>query len=181
VAERDRTNSDCEVTIKFSVGDSLRGREHYAAGIVLGRTLKVDRVTFKALRHEPEELTQYDKRVEANFLRDQIHIARADDLVSSWIIPIPFEKVPQCWLNPLHTVMDWQGNIYICCFYYYRWDSHRIGNIFEKPFREIWMSAEHREKIRQIKREACNLVDCKFVLHDQAVQDFEKGKRGYFL
>jgi wyosine [tRNA(Phe)-imidazoG37] synthetase (radical SAM superfamily) len=178
---RNDANSNLEITVKFAVGKHLRGCDHYRDGILLARDLGVDRIVFKALRHQPEELEPITKEIEANRLREMVHDLRAEDMVRSWINPIPFDKVPQCWLNPLHTVIDWRGDMYICCFYYFREERHKIGNIFETPFHELWFSELHRQKIREIKREECFKVDCKVVLHHHAVQDFEKGMRGHFL
>lgn len=177
---RNKVNSRCEITLKFAVGKSLSGRNHYFDAIRLGQSLGVDRIHIKALRHEPEELGPVQKVTEAEELKRAIELLKVDPkYVTSWIVPEPISY--KCWLNPLHTVMDYRGNIYICCFYYYREEAHLIGNIFEKDFEEIWMGPEHRKKIAGINPEECNKVDCKFFRHHDAFnQEIESG-RAYFI
>jgi MoaA/NifB/PqqE/SkfB family radical SAM enzyme len=174
--DRDQFDSACEISIKFSVGKSLRGLTHYIDGLKLGEDLDVDRITFKALRHEPEELTVKEAGLENGLLEELLSRDEyTRSKVSSWIVP--WMNAPTCWLNPLHTVMDHLGNIYICCFYYHRdREKHCLGNIFEQSFKEIWFSEKHWEKINDIKREECRQVDCKFFHHHKAVyQALERG------
>jgi len=96
-------------------------------------------------------------------------------------IPVRNDDVPKCWLNPLHTTMDHKGNIYLCCYYYYREERHLIGNIFETPFEEMWMSRDHRRKIGAIERAECAKVDCKFFNHHKAVDSAKIGGQIHFL
>ncbi len=169
ISHRDKVGSTCEISIKFSVGKSLRGTGHYMAGIELGRSLGVDSIQFKALRHEPEELNYDDKVIENRLLRQAIYESGADDLVRYWIVPE--SHIPQCYLNPLHVVVDHNGDMYLCCFYYYRGNEHKIGNIITDNFSDVWYGAKHAEKVKAIDKNQCEFVDCKFFKH-HAVADW---------
>lgn len=167
-------NSKCDISIKFSVGKSLRGFSHYHRGIQLGKVLKVDNVQFKALRHKPEELTLQEKKDE-----DLIDISAEGIQVRKWITPA--EKIPQCWLNPLHTVVDHTGNVYICCYYYYRGKEHVLGNMLETKIDKFWFSDEHKKKIKDINKKECAKVDCKFFRHHRVVDEMIKTGKWNFL
>jgi len=176
---RNLSGSTCEIGIKFSVGKLLCGIEHYKAGIELGKQLGVNSVQFKALRHEPEELTLAQKHAERTLLRKAIYESNMPKLVRYWIVPETC--IPQCWLNPLHIVIDHNGDCYICCFYYYRGDEHKLGNILNTPFDDFWYNQEHKDKIAAIDKTKCEMVDCKFFRHHAVVNWAFDRKRVYWL
>lgn len=70
-----------------------------------------------------------------------------------------------CWITPVQTDIDAFGNVYLCCYYMYREEDHKIGNIFEKSFKEIWESDYHREKIKKIRKYECMKHDCRFMTY----------------
>jgi GTP 3',8-cyclase len=177
VEEKYTRNSEIEISAKYSVGKSLKGVDHYTNAIKYCESIGVDWITFKALRHEPEELSSSQLVVEEYTLCEELGTdAERRAKVRYWIRP--YEDIPQCWLNPFHTVMDHLGNLYICCYYYHRdMEKHRLGNIFEQSFSEIWFSDKHKEKIKAIQKHECALVDCKFFHHHTAVEkSMERGK-----
>jgi radical SAM protein with 4Fe4S-binding SPASM domain len=170
--KREDIGASLEISIKFAVGKSLRGYDHYMRCLDLGRKIGASRITIKALRHEPEELTLVDSHIEHQLLKNVIQAQGAEDLVSYWIKPFDMDDVSQCWLNPVHTVIDWDGSVYICCYFYYgRQDELKIGNINEKSFKEIWEDKMHWDKVKNINRHNCMKVDCKFFKHHQAVNE----------
>ena len=174
VSIKNKTCSKCEIGIKFSVGKSLRGYSHYKNATDLGLDLGVDNIQFKALRHEPEELCLIDKHVEEEL------ILQYDDIcgfIRYWIVPEKDAYVPQCNLNPLHTVVDYKGDVYLCCYYYYRPETHLIGNMLNNEFLSFWGKAQHAEKIKNIDRRECMKVDCKFFRHHRiADEQLVRGK-----
>jgi radical SAM protein with 4Fe4S-binding SPASM domain len=180
VGMRNADGSPLQIGIKFSVSKSLRDQKHYEDGIRLAHELGVDRVTFKATRHMPEEITLSAKVKERQLLRDTLSHNYHRNVVE-WITELPDNLIPQCWLNPLHTVMDHLGNIYICCYYYNRGEEHLLGNILETGFASIWYSEDHWQKIRNIDREKCKKVDCKFFYHHHAVEYASKRGRLEFM
>lgn len=168
-----------ELGIKFAVGTRLNGRNHYIDGMQLGVDLEADRITFKALRHPPDELPEVDRFHEQAILNEIIQ--NLDLNVVSWIAPVPFSQVPQCTLNAFHSMMDHKGNCYICCYYGGREQEHFLGNIFKTPFEDFWYSEAHWEKIKGIKREACFKEYCKFYFHHQSVDDITQRGKVNFL
>jgi GTP 3',8-cyclase len=166
VREKRRLKSKCEISLKFSVGKTLRGSQHYEDIIGLTDSLGVDRVNIKALRHEPEELSENERWDEDRLLRTVLDGVR-DERFRWWIAP--FGDVQKCWLNPIHTVVDWQGNVYICCYYYYRENDFFIGNMLRERFVDLWFSQTHRDKLEKINPASCAKVDCKFFHHHRLV------------
>jgi MoaA/NifB/PqqE/SkfB family radical SAM enzyme len=159
---KNETGSQCSIGIKFAVCKSLRSKWHYENGLTLAKELGVDRVTFKAIRGNDEELEYEESHAENAQLNDAIRFINAPCRVTRWLVPVKASYVPQCWLNPMHTVMNWKGDLFICCYYYGRKDRHLIGNIFEHDFKDLWFSDHHKELIKGIKRSECAKVDCKF-------------------
>lgn len=172
---RGQYGANCQVSVKFAVSKSLCGLKHFQDGIDLGRTLGVDGVQFKAIRHEPEELDGLAKQAQEQYFQEADK--RGID-VSAWIIPEPF--VPQCWLSPLHTVVDHLGDVYLCCYYYHRPEAHRLGNLLEESMEDMWYSDRHWDMIKKIDRRKCSEVDCKFFRHHQVADEaFCNGRDNY--
>ena len=183
VIEKRRGKSKLEISLKFSVGKSLRGRKHYENAIRLALDLGVDRCDIKALRHDPEELSVKERIDEHGTLLDVLRGINPIIPVNVWIVPFPEKAIPQCWLNPLHTVVDYKGDVYLCCYYYYRPEKHWIGNLFDhdRPFKKFWMGPEHMEKIKGIDKAECSKVDCKFFRHHLDVGKALTNGAAYFL
>ena len=76
-----------------------------------------------------------------------------------------------CWMTPIHTLIDPYGDVYICCYYMGRETEHRIGNVFEQPFSEIWGSQEHLNKLRSIDPAKCNVFDCRWHVYNQKMSE----------
>lgn len=172
-------NSKLDIGIKFGVSKSLRGIEHFKNAITLAENLGVDNVQFKSLRHEPEELTLADKqeeRANLEFIKWKYTIP----IIES-IVPVEEKEVPQCWLNPLHTVIDYNGDVFLCCYYYFREQEHKIGNMIDTLFTELWFSKKHKDLIKQIDRSKCAMVDCKFFAHHKNVETAFSNNRVEFL
>lgn len=175
VAAASEKSSPLEVSVKFAVGKSLRGTEHYRRCIMVGRTLGARRITIKALRHEPEELPEMERAKEGELLRKVIFEENAEDIVSAWVAPL--KSVPHCWLTPMHTVIDHLGDAYLCCYYYNgRQDEMYLGNVLREPFKNIWLDGRHRALLQNIRHERCLQQDCKFMKHGLAVAEaFNRG------
>ena len=74
-------------------------------------------------------------------------------------------------MTPIHTLIDPMGKVFICCYYMNREEEHCIGNVFEKPFSEIWGSMEHLEKLRHLEKEKCNVFDCRWHRYNEKMSD----------
>jgi hypothetical protein len=70
--------------------------------------------------------------------------------------------------------------MHICCYYYHHGESHKLGNLLEKSFFEIWHSPKHREAMAGIDPKKCAKVDCKFFKHHDAVE-FNLGRGNLYL
>lgn len=160
---------DTEISLKFSVDKYLTSEKSIFEAVKLTDELGVDMAIWKANAGR-SELSIKEKSNLFHFL----NTIKKNNMINS----ILYEKnVPQCWLNPLHTLLDAYGDIYICCYYYERAERHKLGNLKEKTFKEIWESDEHWEKIKNIKKEECTKYDCKFFNHHKIVKKaFKRGR-----
>jgi radical SAM protein with 4Fe4S-binding SPASM domain len=68
----------------------------------------------------------------------------------------------KCWLSPIHLVVDPLGDVYPCRHYRHRRESTRMGNVFKHQLETIWFGQRHKEVIRDLKMEECNLYDCRW-------------------
>jgi hypothetical protein len=71
-------------------------------------------------------------------------------------------------------MIDAYGDVYICCYYQYRKESHKIGNVIKNSFYEVWFSDEHLEKIGEINPKECNKYDCRFHRYNSFMNDIFK-------
>lgn len=189
VSRKKDEKSNLEVSLKYSIGKDqyilnscTDPKTKISAGISMmyteARIMGVDRLNIKRLVHEPCEIDPYE--VDLPKLFDMAYKMEGPPAYVN-LSPTPLEDVPYCWLSPVHTVMDHKGNIYICCYYYFRDNDFLIGNILENPFKKVWFSETHREKLKKIDRNSCAKVDCKFFAHHKAVEKFMDNGKGYFL
>lgn len=74
-----------------------------------------------------------------------------------------------CWITPVQTTIDANGDVFLCCYYQGREPEHKIGNIFENKFQEIWDSPLHKEKIKTIGKKECLKHDCRFHKYMQVI------------
>jgi radical SAM protein with 4Fe4S-binding SPASM domain len=84
----------------------------------------------------------------------------------------------ECKISAIQTLIDYYGDIYICCYYRHRPEEMKIGNIFQNKFEDIWRSEEHKNKITNIDCDKCNLYDCRYIRYEQIMKD--KIDTGYF-
>ena len=79
----------------------------------------------------------------------------------------------KCWLTPIHTMVDVYGDVYLCCYYQFREDSHKIGNCFGKDsFIDLWGKKKHIEAIKGIKPEECNVFDCRWHKYNVDMKEY---------
>jgi len=77
----------------------------------------------------------------------------------------------QCWLNPLHTVVDALGTVWICCYYMDREEDISIGNLREKKFIELWYGPEHTAAMSKVQTHECNYYDCRFSVYNDVMNE----------
>lgn len=90
------------------------------------------------------------------------------------------EMKEKCKLCTLHTMVDADGSIYLCCYFRHRRDRHYIGNLHNEEFKSIWGGERHREALRGIKPEECNVFDCRFVNYHRIVEELIWKGEGQF-
>jgi radical SAM protein with 4Fe4S-binding SPASM domain len=130
----------------------------------LTKDIGCDYVQFKPMRNAKDAL-----------LPEQV--ALVDDLIKALQVKYyPFliyggvkdsKSTRKCWLSPIHILVDPLGDVYPCTHYQYRMESIRIGNLFEQSLKKTWFSSRHKEVIRNLKIEECNLVDCRWHYYNE--------------
>lgn len=66
----------------------------------------------------------------------------------------------RCFLNMLNATLDTDGSLYICHAFQQRKEAHRIGNVSQKSFSEVWFNKKHLEKVKRINIRQCQLSNC---------------------
>jgi hypothetical protein len=167
VQERDSRNSSCRIGGKILLGSSSVAAVEYLTEEILDAG--VDYVSIKAKRHcndDPELLPEEDKRA----IQDTIQElgARYPGRVFGGIAKT--HQNGQCWLSPLHTVIDALGTVWVCCYYQDRVEDISIGTLSTdggNGFRNLWYSESHRAAMQRVIIPECDFYDCRFhVYHD---------------
>jgi MoaA/NifB/PqqE/SkfB family radical SAM enzyme len=83
----------------------------------------------------------------------------------------------RCWINPIMSVIDAVGDVYLCCNFYERRDELRIGSLRRDgtgEYAEFWDKTRHRAIMARIPVDrVCNShkgVDCRLV-HAQRISE----------
>ena len=151
IEAKERSSSDTIIGAKFLADPN--NQDFVLEGVKENAALPgVNYISVKALR-EGDRILDYSELEEKIRKIDSTKISA--DLRKSCL-------KEKCWMSPIHTLIDPLGNVYICCYYMGREKEHCIGNVFKKPFAEIWGSEEHREKLNGITPKACNVFDCRW-------------------
>lgn len=136
--------------------------------VKLAVELGVDSVQFKAARLVSSELTPGQSDL-VNAKLDQYRKEYPEMVIVGSASKL--DMTSQCWLTPLQLTVDALGEVYLCCYYLHRKDSHSIGNCFESPVSDLWYSERHWEAVRNIKRHECNKLDCRFVKYNKIMNE----------
>lgn len=144
---------------------STRNWQELRLAAEMAKDIGLDYLQYKALR--ASRFTP-----EAEVLENAREVARQAEELSAKDFQVfgSLEKtrvIGRCFLNPIHPVIDATGNMYLCAFFHHRKKTHRIGNVNEKSFPEIWYSKRHFEAFRSTKPKECAVFDCPF--HEAAV------------
>ncbi|OGY50254.1 MAG: hypothetical protein A3J65_04460 [Candidatus Buchananbacteria bacterium RIFCSPHIGHO2_02_FULL_45_11b] len=152
-------NKTLNINIKFTVGK--KNYQDMENAIQLAASLGVDSIQFKLYENAPGvQLTPGEAAAVAVKLKKLKDKYQGEVRIIGNLIKTAIYH--QCWLCSFYTVIDVWGNIYLCSYYHHRPDAHKIGNIFEKSFKEIWGSEKHWTAIKNIDIKKCNLYDCRF-------------------
>lgn len=159
-----RKRDDCQVSYKYTIGKEVDIIDIEIA-IRNAEDFGFDSIQFKLAANVPEAFT--DDRIR---LTEKIEYL-AEKYLHHTVLLTNFLKInlPQrvgCFTSVVHTLIDYYGDIYICCYYRHRMDTHCIGNIFKSGFQSVWNSYEHWKKQKGINCNDCNLYDCRFIKYN---------------
>ncbi len=164
---RNARGTKCRISVKV-VLDSTNHREIEAC-VQLAIRLGCDSVQFKAARLVDSELDAQ----QAQFVNQEIERCRNAYAGQCAVIgsATKLDMDKQCWLTPLQLTVDTLGEVFLCCYYIHRKETHSIGNCFKDPLRDLWYSDRHWEKIDAIQPHECNNLDCRFVKYNAIMNE----------
>lgn len=163
---RNKLNPSCNIDYKFTVGKE--NHKDMENAIKLAIDLGCDCIQFKAYRNTPSELDGFQKEVLDAELQRFKEIYKEDIIITGSLKTT--EMLSKCFMTPIHILVDAYGDVYNCCYFRHRMGSHKIGNIIRDGFK-IWNSEKHWEVMKNVKREECELYDCKFFKYNKLMQD----------
>ena len=172
IAKRNRRDSELTVGAKVLVCQS---NMNFVEDIInLSRDLGTDYIQFKPMRNAEDSLLPE----QVGMVNDLINTLRERYYPFSVCGGARVSRTDRkCWLSPVHLVVDPLGDIYPCCHYQYRRESTRMGNLFKQPLEKIWFGQRHKEVIRALKVEECNLYDCRWHYYNEIMgQVIEKDR-----
>jgi MoaA/NifB/PqqE/SkfB family radical SAM enzyme len=174
---KNKNNYNCEISVRIGLT-----KKNFTA-MNLTKTLQfcyesgVDTINIRPLQQVADEIDEVnDKELITSLMefigqREYAEIMKGKERK----LIVSFSKSTietKCWLTPLHTVIMADGNVYLCCYFQDRKDKHCIGNILQKPFKEIWGSRKHKEAIANIDPKECNNFSCKFHQYNKTMNEF---------
>jgi radical SAM protein with 4Fe4S-binding SPASM domain len=144
--------------------------------MAIAKKLDVEYVQFKNLRNHPDELGVHEIRIaktliaewKKDFESKNIQGFKVFDSLQYGTAMTPWRagKI-HCMSSMMHTSIDTDGDVHVCCYFAHRKDSIKIGNVFEQPFRDIWGGIEHKRVLSTLDTRECSAYDCRFCTYDQ--------------
>ena len=172
ISKKNQKNSKLTVGAKVMV---CQTNMNFIEDVVnLSKDIGCDYILFKPMRNAKDSL-----------LPEQV--GRVDDLIKTLQEKChPFlicggakgsKTNRKCWLSPIHIVVDPLGDVYPCCHYQYRRESIRMGNLFKEPIEKIWFGQRHKDVLRDLKIEECNLYACRWHYYNEIMWQVIKENR----
>lgn len=158
-----REQGPATVGAKYLV--STKNWQELVRAAELAREIGLDYLQFKALRASKFTLAGDDlkRAIEEGEKAKQL----SDEGFQVFGSLEKTKPIGRCFLNPIHPVIDAAGDMYLCAFFHHRKKTHKIGNVYQKSFPEIWYSERHFKAFRSTKPKECAVFDCPF--HEAAV------------
>ena len=172
-----RAQRDTKVRISMKVVLDATNYGEIEECVKLAIELGVDSVQFKAARLCDTELNAEQTDEVEGILAEMRSRYPAMPVVGG---VRKIDMTRHCWLTPLQIMIDPLGDVYLCCYYIHRTESHGIGNAFERPLEEIWYGDRHWEAIRGIVPDECNNLDCRFVRYNDILSQLLVETDGQF-
>ncbi|KPL05273.1 MAG: hypothetical protein AMJ73_01560 [candidate division Zixibacteria bacterium SM1_73] len=164
ISKKNKKNSKLTVGAKVLVCQS--NMNFIESVINLAKDIGCDYIQFKPMRNAkdsllPEQVGEVDGLIRA--LQEKYYPFLVCGGAKS------SKSNRKCWLSPIHLVVDPLGDIYPCCHYQFRRESTRMGNLFDQPIEKIWFGERHKEVIRNLRVEDCNLYDCRWHYYNEVM------------
>ena len=183
VALRKKLKKKLDISVKFTVGqDNYMDMEN---AVLLASKLGVDSIQFKLYENVDNiELHEEGSHFLSNGLDD---VKRRLEVIKNTykdkiMILGNLQKTQmkgKCWLNPIMTVIDALGDVYLCSYYRHRMNSHKLGNLIMEKFEDIWFSQKHWDIIHKVKKEECNRYDCRFHVYNDLMNEIMAPEKNY--
>jgi MoaA/NifB/PqqE/SkfB family radical SAM enzyme len=168
-----------EIGVSYVMTDKNSSHESIGRILDIAKELSFDYIQFRPVSSAESCLTE--NQVQILFNTVKIEMERREDNVKVHLLgqrgsdvfhQREFEK---CYVSLTLAVIGATGDVQACC------DRRDIvfGNIYEKRFKDIWLSPEHRAKANAIVPKFCErCVQCgtnraieKFVVHNEALPE----------
>ncbi len=166
VALRGQRGGSVLVSMKVILSTDNMGEIEHCVRLAID--LGVDSIQFKAARLCRTEL---DAGQMAQTMEELERVRRAYPQISIVGGVNKQNMTKQCWLTPIQIMVDAVGDVFLCCYYRHRRQTHCFGNIFRERLRDIWYGERHWQAIREIKPAECNLLDCRFVQYNRIMTE----------
>ena len=156
VSYKKTKNKGATIGLKFLIS-KINCKEILEAAI-LAKKLGVDYIQFKIIYNTNYGVKNL-KEVKALFKKVKKLSTINFNVIGS--VEKSFIK-SRCILTPLHPLIDASGDVYLCAFFQHRMNTHKIGSILNRSFKEVFYSDKHRELLKKIKPSECNIFNCPF-------------------
>lgn len=163
-----RRGKDTRPRIGFKFIVNNQNHENIRDMINIGRKIGVDYVQFKGEHNGPNVLTEEENNYcEKTILGLRFSSENTKTQILGSIKPLKSDI--QCFMSPIHTVIDPKGDVFVCC--YLREKNHIIGNALETPFTEFWGGDRHKRILKSLNPDTCNPYDCRFMKYNEKMKE----------
>ena len=180
---RKKLKKELDISIKFTVGkDNYMDMEN---AVMLASKLGVDSIQFKLYENVDNiEIHEEGDRYLNNGLDDiqrRLNVIKSTykDKINVLGNLKKTKMKGKCWMNPIMTVIDALGDVYLCSYYRHRMDSHKLGNLFEEKYEDIWYSKKHWDTINNVKKVDCNKYGCRFHIYNDLMNEIMAPEKNY--
>ena len=161
--------NNLQVSYKYTIGSVCDVNDLYRA-IDLSEEYGFDSVQFKTASNVDEDFREDRSSIERKIKEHATKSLNKTKLICNFS-KSTLNKETGCFMSAVHTLVEYNGDVFICCYYRHRMNKHKIGNIFNKNFYDIWHSFEHWEKMKSVNIDECNLYDCRFIKYNKIMKD----------
>jgi len=141
--------------------------------VSIGENLGIDTISFKSLRKSRYSLTESEER----FYQAQLNILKKENSKITGCLKKSKNPGKECFLHWLWGVVTSKGDVLACCWYQNRIESHKLGNIFEEKFHEIYK----KSKSKKLDFSKCNDFDCRFHIYNKVFNEYKELSKNGFI